>query len=143
MLTRLDSASDLASTESIARCVELHPERKERKSSVNRARLSQSVRLSRDNWDARQTRSTRGVCGFGACPCTPRWSCLTCVGSFNARRSMFGGTLLVNLFELKRHDYDSYDRLAREWEVMNVEDRVTTEAVVELENRVIDALERL
>jgi hypothetical protein len=57
--------------------------------------------------------------------------------------SDYVGTLLVNLFELKRHDYDSYDRLAREWEVMNVEDRVTTEAVVELENRVIDALERL
>lgn len=62
---------------------------------------------------------------------------------YTLQRSDYVGTLMVNLFELKRHDYDTYDRLAREWEVMNVEDRVTIEEIIALEERVLEALERL
>lgn len=59
------------------------------------------------------------------------------------RLSDYVGTLLVNLHQLKRHNYDVYDRLAREWEVMNVEGRVTIEDVISLENEVIDELEKV
>jgi hypothetical protein len=56
-------------------------------------------------------------------------------------RSDYVGTLMVNLMELRRHDFTTYRRLASEW--LDMVDTASIDAIVELENRVIEALERL
>jgi hypothetical protein len=56
-------------------------------------------------------------------------------------RSDYVGTLMVNLMELRRHDFKTYLRLSAEW--LDMVDTASIEDIVALENRVIAALERL
>jgi hypothetical protein len=56
-------------------------------------------------------------------------------------RSDYMGTLIVNLMELRRHDFVSYLCLSSEW--LDMLDTASIEEIVKLENRVIEALERL